>query len=279
MKILITGGFGFIGQHLLKELLGRGHEILGIYRNHATPPLTDNHLQWIQYDIHSNLPIPEELCQADAVAHLAWPGLPNYNELFHIEENLYYSYYFIKNLIKAGIRHVLVAGTCQEYGMQSGELCETVATVPVVSYGISKDSLRKFLEALKSKEKFCLQWVRFFNLYGPGQRKSSLGAQIEFAIREKHASLNISPGDQIRDFLAVEEATRRVRILLEDDQQDGIFNCCTGTPKSIRNFAEEYIQQLGGKLILNLGYYPYTTYEPFAFWGSAAKTRTLFQRP
>ena len=50
------------------------------------------------------------------LVHLAWQNLHNYNNFFHIEKNLLSNFNFIKNLVQNGVNHVLVTGTCFEYG-------------------------------------------------------------------------------------------------------------------------------------------------------------------
>src|SRR3546814_1454030 len=112
----------------------------------------------------------------DALIHLAWPGLPNYQRLFHIEENLPADYRFISTLVRQGLKHVLVTGTCFEYGLQSGALAEDRLTRPANPYGLAKDTLHKFLRSLQQPIPFGYKWARLFYMHGPGQnpnRKST----------------------------------------------------------------------------------------------------------
>ena len=91
----------------------------------------------------------ESFGQLDAVIHLAWQGLPNYNSLFHYEENLPDHYRFLKSFIAAGVRQLLVTGTGLEYGMQDGALNEITITAPVNPYALAKDTLHKCLQSLR----------------------------------------------------------------------------------------------------------------------------------
>ena len=54
---------------------------------------------------------------------------------------------------------------------------------------------------------------------------------------------------------------------------NGIINCCSGTPVSIRKLVENYLEKKHKSLHLNLGYYPYPDYEPMAFWGDNKKLK------
>src|SRR5690606_16712139 len=118
----------------------------------------------------------------DALVHLAWPGLPNYQALFHLEQNLMADYRFIKQAVQAGVSQVLVTGTCFEYGPQNGPLDERCPARPDNPYGLAKHSLRLFLEALQGQHPFTLQWARLFYLHGEGQNPNSLLAALDRAI-------------------------------------------------------------------------------------------------
>ena len=103
MKILITGATGFIGNHLLKELLkDTKNEIIATSRDIEKAKKYEwfSRLKYISYDLNSQeeLNLFEYFDKPDKVIHLAWDGLPNYNDLIHIEKNLFNNYNFIKNI-------------------------------------------------------------------------------------------------------------------------------------------------------------------------------------
>jgi dTDP-6-deoxy-L-talose 4-dehydrogenase (NAD+) len=211
----------------------------------------------------------------DALMHLAWPGLPNYAGLFHFEVNLPADYAFIKQVVRSGVSQVLVTGTCFEYGLQSGPLSESTLAQPVNPYGLAKNTLRQFLEALSRTEAFTLQWARLFYLHGEGQNPNSLLAALERAIQAGDTQFDMSPGDQLRDYLAVEDAAACLVTALEHPQFAGVFNCCSGQPVSVRALVEAYLQARGAKISLNLGHYGYSAHEPMAFWGTRDRLQQL----
>ena len=221
---------------------------------------------------HDSCGVPEDLAQ------LACPGLPKYKELFHFEQNLPAAYRFVKNMVEAGVQHVLVTGTCFEYGMQSGPLSEDLPALPENPYGLAKDTLRKFLQELQKHYPYTLQWVRLFYMYGEGQNPNSLLAQLDCAIDQGRESFNMSGGEQLRDYLPVEEVARRLAVLAETPDINGIINCCSGKPTSVRRLVEERVRERKSSIKLNLGYYPYPDYEPMAFWGDASRLETILER-
>ena len=274
MKVLVTGATGFVGRHLVSRLLSSGHEITAMSRDAtklACMPWVKK-VKFISFDLQNpdfnpveSAPVP------DILIHLAWPGLPNYRDLFHFEQNLPASYELIRKWVKAGVNRVLVAGTCFEYGMQEGSLLEDLQTIPSNPYGLAKDTLRKFLQTLQTQSAFNLQWIRLFYMYGPGQNPKSLLAQLDAAIDQKLTVFNMSGGEQLRDYLRVEEVASKIALLVDHPECSGIINCCSGKPISVRRLVEQRISERGAKMVLNLGYYPYPDYEPMAFWGDSQK--------
>ena len=108
-------------------------------------------------------------------------------------------------------------------------------------------------------------------MYGKGQNPGSLLAQLDSAIDRGDECFNMSGGEQLRDFLPVEEVARRIVRLSECVDSDGIYNCCSGTPISVRALVENRIRERNAEIELNLGHYPYPEYEPMEFWGDTAK--------
>ena len=187
----------------------------------------------------------------------------------HLSETLPSHYAFLRAVVRAGVRHVLVAGTCLEYGMQCGLLDEDMTAMPTTPYGQAKNNLRQLLQALQMDTPFTLQWVRLFYLYGPGQRSGSLLAQLDQAIDAQATSFKMSPGDQLRDYLRVDEAARRIAVLINRPDIHGIINCCDGKPTSVLQFVERRIKERGANIQLETGSFSYPEYEPFAFWGGS----------
>ena len=278
MKILVTGATGFVGQHLLPELLAQGHEITAVARNRTRAQSFSwiDQVAFVPCDIHDDLEhAPDVLRQQDVAIHLAWPGLPNYNDRSHFERTLPADYRFIKWLVKGDIRQLLVTGTCLEYGMREGCLSERMKPEPQNPYAMAKDTLRKELEPLAKKNGIALQWARLFYMFGPGQNPSSLLAQLDQAIKDGAGTFNMSGGEQLRDYLPVEEVGRRLAVLAGRAECTGVVNICSGTPISVRRLVEEHLTKRKAHIALNLGYYPYPDYEPMAFWGDTRKFMSI----
>ncbi len=270
MNILLTGATGFIGRHLTPLLLNSGHCVTVIVRDidRVKPFTWSQKSRIIVADLHKiEQHWVNQIEQQDALIHLAWSGLPNYQALFHFEQNLPADYQFLKTMVEANIKHLLVTGTCFEYGMQSGMLAENLPTLPNNPYALAKDSLRKFLQTLQKHNPFVLQWARLFYMYGEGQNPASLMAQVNASIQSNTSVFNMSGGEQLRDYLPVEIVAEYLLRLIECRHFDGIINICSGQPISVKTLVENYLLAQEANMALNLGYYPYADNEPMAFWG------------
>lgn len=278
MKVLVTGATGFVGRHLVPQLLAAGHDVTALARNEVRAREFSwfDQVNFVACDIHTQLKAaPRSLMQHDAVIHLAWPGLPNYKDLFHFEDTLPADYRFLKWLVEGGIKHLLVTGTCFEYGMQCGCLAEDLPTDPQNPYALAKDTLRKFLEILCPRYEVTLQWARLFYMHGSGQNSKSLLAQLDQALESGAKVFNMSEGEQLRDYLHVDIVARYLVVLFSKPDCSGPVNICSGRPISVRRLVERHLTQQSAAIKLNLGYYPYPDYEPMAFWGSRKKLDRL----
>lgn len=276
MKVAVTGATGFIGRHVVAELAEHAVEVVAVVRPSSTRTLALPVGKVVSLDLHDAPANAFELMGCpDAMIHLAWSGLPNYRSLHHFERELPAQYRFLKGVIESGLRNLVVAGTCFEYGMQSGPLSESVAPSPSNPYGFAKDVLRAELGYLRDTSRFHLTWARLFYLYGEGQADSSLLPQLRQAVERGETSFNMSGGEQLRDYLPVEEAARYLVSFAIGKMDAGPVNVCSGAPISVRNLVEGWIKENGWAIKLNLGCYPYPDYEPMAFWGDTTKLSTL----
>ena len=279
MKVLVTGASGFIGNHVVEYLLKSGVDVIATSRNieKARTCLWFGNVNFIQYDLNKSVhkDLFTLLKEPDLLIHLAWEGLPHYKDLYHFEKNLPENYAFIKNMVQHGLKKLSVTGTCLEYGMQNGCLDENVPTMPDTPYSIAKDTLRRFIHALSREYRFDYTWIRLFYLYGKGQNENSILSQLDRAVDNNEEVFDMSGGEQLRDYLPVEKAAEYIVKINMQNKENGIFNCCSGKPISIRRLVEDHLETRGKQIKLNLGHRDYPDYEPMAFWGCNRKMKSV----
>ncbi|WP_312015855.1 NAD(P)-dependent oxidoreductase [Bradyrhizobium liaoningense] len=278
----MTGATGFVGRHVVSALLAKGHSVTAVARDadkaRSLPWFTQ--VQFISCDLHRDFrPALSGDFGPAALIHLAWPGLPNYRDFFHLGRNLPADLAFLDAAVDAGVSQIMVAGTCLEYGMQYGPLTELAATAPITAYGFAKDSLRKSLQFLQQQKPFALQWMRLFYMYGEGQNPNSLLAQLDRAIDESAPFFNMSKGDQLRDYLPINAVATNFALALEMPSAcDGVINCCSGVPVSVVDLVSQHLRLRSSEIELRRGHFPYPDYEPMAFWGVPSKLDSLKAR-
>jgi dTDP-6-deoxy-L-talose 4-dehydrogenase (NAD+) len=278
MKVAVTGASGFIGRHLLPILIKNGHEVIAVVRDINKISNFDRDYRVVEHEIgYENNDIFKKLGSPDVLLHLAWGGLPNYKSLHHIDVELPTHYHFIKLMVESGVKHVAVIGTCFEYGMQSGELSEDVQTRPNNPYGYAKDALRKKLQFLQTENDFNFIWIRLFYMYGINQPDNTLFSQLRKAALRGDVMFNMSGGEQLRDYLHIDEVSNKIVVLACMKKDIGVVNVCSGGPISVRRLVERWIKKNEWDIELNLGYYSYPDYEPFEFWGNSDKCNQIIK--
>jgi dTDP-6-deoxy-L-talose 4-dehydrogenase (NAD+) len=278
MKVMVTGATGFIGRHLVSELLKKKYNIIAVSRGNK--PLQE--MPWAKdvsfacVDLYQdpdfvfkNFGIP------DVLIHLSWPGLPNFTDLFHLTENLPNDLIFLNKAVNLGVKHIIVTGSCLEYGIYNGELDESLPTKPTTSYGLAKDTIRKSLQIMQQKKTFTFQWLRLFYMFGDGQNEKSLFSQINKAIDNRDEVFKMSPGDQVRDYMPIEEVATIFCKILKNKKDSGVFNLCSGNPIQVFELVNRWVKKRNSDIMIERGVLNYPEYEPFAFWGSTKKINSL----
>jgi len=218
-------------------------------------------------------------CNPQNVILLSWPGLPNYDKLYHVTRNLPACVELIEQLVDAGLQRLVVAGTCYEYGLQNGPLKEDQFTDPVNCYAIAKDSLRRIITRRYSQQVLQWCWARIFYPFGYGQNPSSLLPSLLRALESGERSFPMGSGRQLRDFIDVQDLAQQILTLAIHHDARGIYNLGSGLPRSVFELAEEAVLAHGGSIQIKRGVYPDRSDEPQAFWAQMDKFQSLKSIP
>ena len=248
MRVLVTGGSGFIGTHIVEELQTRGHKVKVFDRR---VPKAEG-VEWLDGDLRWGGDCDRAVRDTDAILHLA--------ARISVDESLdYIWHYFNDNLMstvnlfmaaaKHKVNHVLFTSSCEVYGEtpKSGAT-EDAPCDPTSPYAASKYAAeRAALTFKRVHPELRLAVLRPFNTFGEWQKPYRAGAVIPTFILEalKNQSLRIhGDGEQTRDFVYVKDIAKAHVDVLEKDRE-GIFNIASGRARSINSVAESIVELVG----------------------------------
>ena len=272
MKIAVTGATGFIGQYVRNALAQTDHEVVLLVRDSSKVGERYKSEQLVEDDLsHDRTDWFEFLGKPEAVIHLAWGGLGNYLDTYHVEIEMPTHLKFLKSLINSGLKKLVVSGTCYEYGPSSGAVSESQTTNPNTPYGSAKDSLRKALFEIQSEHDFDLTWVRIFYPYGDGQSIDSLYSSIKKALYSKESNFVVRSGDSILDFISVSDVGQMLVWFTINTSFVGVVNLGSGNPTSVFDFVQG--QATRHSWHFNIQSNPATArlYESKSFWANTDK--------
>jgi nucleoside-diphosphate-sugar epimerase len=261
MRVLLTGATGFIGSHVARELLRQGHEVHCSLRPGSDRRRIDDlaaRLCFHEGGIDS-LPI-----EPDLAVHMAWYAVPG--KYLSAPENRACLEESRRLLARLRCR-VVFAGTCFEFDTRLGALREDSPVRPTSLYAECKDALRRDVEARPDSA-----WVRFFYQYGPWEDERRLVPAVIRGLL-KGEPVKLSPGEQKRDFLHVEDVAAAV-VAVAGSRLRGCVNIGSGAAPSVREIASTLGGFAGRPELLQWGAVPYYEGEPMLIVADNAKLRS-----
>ena len=266
MKILVTGGAGFLGKYVVKSILNYGHS-LTVFDNFSNSSNIDLKTlekfgtKIIKGDITEIKDTDIATMDQDIVIHLAAKisvseSVKNPNETFNVNVR------GTKNLLlsckKNHVKKIIVSSSAAVYGetkLSTIKLTENSKTNPISPYGESKLEMERIIE------EFCLEnginyvILRIFNIFGVGQSDEYAGVISKFLEKirnNKHLEI-FGDGLQSRDFVSVDDVTMAIKNSISYNKNK-IFNIATGKGITIKELAETMI--LLSKKNLKINYLP-----------------------
>ena len=270
-KIVITGAGGYIGTHVVRTFLDIGFKVTAVDLNVTK---VDNRAEKISIDIFTQQDIYEKLNRPDICLHIAWKDGFIHNAESHII-NLPAHFEFINQMLKGGLTQIAVLGTMHEIGYWEGEINENTPTNPTSYYGIAKNSLRQLVEAMTKDKNIIHQWYRAFYITGDDLYNNSIFSKILKWEMEGKETFPFTTGENKYDFLSVDELAKQILMSTLQSQITGIINCCSGTPVSLRDKVENFIENNHLKIRPNFGAFPDRPYDSPGIWGDNKRIKEI----
>lgn len=259
-RVLITGGGGFIGTYIAKNLSEKGFAVRLFDLSFKNYDLLSEKLggmpnvEKVTGNILDNNSLAKAMKGCNYVIHAAaMLGVKNteFKKLDCLDANILGTINVLEACIKENVKKIVFTSSSEVYGEPlEYPIKETDPKSPVSLYGVSKLAGEEYIKAYNSKYGLKFSIVRFFNVYGPGQV-----AEFVMPIFIKRVLQNEPPkvhgdGSQIRTFCFVEDAADGVsRALIHENGHNRIFNI--GNDKesiSMKDLAEKVIKISGNNL-------------------------------
>jgi UDP-glucose 4-epimerase len=255
MKILVTGGSGFIGSHIVQHYQGKAEEIRvldnlrtgyrknldGLQCTFIEGSVTDRELvrkavQGVDYIFHmaALVSVPESMAKPGECVNINVHGLLN----------------VLEEAAAAGVKTLVFASSAAIYGDNpTVPKLETMYPEPKSPYAITKLDGEYYLNMFRAEGRLETAAIRFFNVFGPRQDpKGAYAAAVPIFIEKAVKGEDITvfgDGEQTRDFIYVKDIVGALTFAAETPGVTGVFNAGYGGQITINKLANQIIANAG----------------------------------
>ena len=256
-RVLITGGAGFIGSALCRELSGKGHEVFVVddlsFGRRELAPVDDAHFHRVDIRDRAALMAVLQIVQPERVLHLAAIHFIPYCNQHPVEAadiNITGTINVLDACEQAGsVAQVFVASTAAVYPIAEGAVDEGHPLGPLDIYGITKLATEKLASEFHHRTGIPVIIGRFFNAFGPNETNPHLIPEIQKQVRGGARTLHLGNLDPKRDFIHTEDMSRAMAALLNAGLTGvEVFNIGRGIEYSVREIVDAFSRQLGEPL-------------------------------
>ncbi len=233
-RVVLTGASGYLGRHVLHSLRQRGCDVILLGR---TVPDGNRDFTSIHVDLLDSTQVESAVKAAKGthLIHLAWYA--EYGKFWASPLNFRWvdaSLRLVESFCEQGGHHVVMAGSCAEYGWDDGYLRENATPfAPATLYGVAKDATRRLATALSALHGSKLAWGHIFFPFGPGEAPQRMIPSLIDVFQGRKAPFGVN-ANAYRGMLYVPDAADAFA-QLSLTESDGNFNICSGQPEKIEN--------------------------------------------
>jgi UDP-glucose 4-epimerase len=245
-RVLVTGGAGFVGATLVRQLAGAGHSVRA-FDNYSTgdPAHLDGvEAELVEGDIRDTGALAEALDGLNAVIHLAAAGsvIKSIEDpIANFEANVLGTFRVLNAARLAGIERVVLASTGGALiGDATPPVDENSLPKPISPYGASKLAGEGYAYAFSQCYGLRTIALRFANVYGPWSERKQGAMNVFFrAIHAGEPIVIYGDGTSSRDYTHVEDISRALRLALERDVPGGtVLHIASGVETTVKDLAD-----------------------------------------
>lgn len=259
MKILIFGGGGFIGSTIADRLLATGH-MLRIFERPRVQPYRSfaqhESVEWMAGDLSSMHDVAAAMQGVDAVMHMVSTTLPknsNDDPVYDVQSNVVGSLHILNAMITNGVRSIVfISSGGTVYGNPRYiPIDELHPTDPIVSYGITKLTIEKYLKMYEHLHGIKAITLRVANPYGERQRVETAQGAVTVFLHKVLSDVPIEiwgDGSVTRDYIHVSDVAEAFCRAVHYTGDQRVFNISSGTGTSLNQLVAA-IEAVLGKAI------------------------------
>ena len=263
MRILVTGGAGFIGSHLVDALLSRGDEVtvLDVLDDYYPVEVKlrnlagfRNQVRFVQADLRDRPVVEAALAGQEAVVHMAARAgvRPSIREPeLYVDNNVRGTQILLDAMAAQGVRRLVYASSSSVYGARSGagafEETDSIQR-PVSPYAATKLAGELLIHAACATSPLQASCMRLFTVYGPRQRPEMaihLFAQKALA---GQPIMRFGDGESLRDYTFVGDIVRGLIAALDRPRDFEVYNLGSGRPITLNGLLAALERALGEPL-------------------------------
>jgi nucleoside-diphosphate-sugar epimerase len=277
--LLVVGGAGFIGQHVVKKALTQGFNIMVLSKNDCKAIDKLDGVTYLSSDISLKASLLTRLEGKvfDYVINLG--GYVDHANYLNGGDKVYDVHFNgVRNLVdcidKSKIKGFVQIGSSDEYGNNPAPQSEIQREAPISPYSCAKVASTYFLQTLYKTENFPAVILRPFLVYGPGQGIERFIPQIIKGCINNQ-KFPTSKGEQLRDFCFIDDVIQAIFSSLDNDSVHGeVINIASGKPISIKKMVNTIVDMIGSGEP-QFDQIAYRSGENMALYGDITKAKKL----
>lgn len=256
--VLVTGGLGYIGSFVVRDLLDRGWRVrvLDNYyrcdRTVAAEIAALDGVEVIEGDVRYPNVLEDAVTGVDVVVHLAAVCLNKSisDPTESLDVNLMGTQHLLDAASRASVRRFVFASSASVYGEpKSLPMRESDPVEPITPYCIAKLAGEQLLSFYAAKSKMSFLALRFFNVYGPGQPTDAYYTSVILTFLRRLAKgeppVIDGKGQQSMDFVHVADVARAVGLAVDSEATGEVLNVGTGQQTTVADLTELLIKEVG----------------------------------
>ncbi len=276
-RVLVTGGSGFIGSHIIDILKKQNYEVISLSINQTNKKSFNKEVQYIKHDLTQEIPdsIIKKLNNVNYIINCA--SYINHSLFYQDGQSVIKSQFnILMNLLDerltTNLEKFIQIGSSDEYGNCPSPIRESIREMPISSYSIGKLTCTNIIQAYSRERGIQSVILRPFIVFGERQGHDRF---LPYLISNclNGATFGVTEGKQLRDYLYVQDLAIAVINSIETNDLYGeIINVGSGIPISIKQLTMK-VRDLIGSGNPIFGQKPYRKSESMALYPDISKAR------